>query len=153
MTVFIQPLRGTFIEPLYFNWAVRDCWFNARGRGRGHSFHFPASLDIQLPLFWPIFSESGIIFSVHDPVRPGIIGQSFWPPKIEKLKSLEYRHVVYQMKAKNSSNTMKICPDKWEVKWLTSGWPTLTSDDLKTFHDVYQKKAEHQRISYITFFL
>ena len=28
---------------------------------------------------------------------------------------------------------MKICPDKLEVKWLTSGWPSLTSDDLKTW--------------------
>ena len=32
------------------------------------------------PLFWPIFSESGIVFSLHDLVWPGIIGQNFWPP-------------------------------------------------------------------------
>ena len=25
-----------------------------------------ASLDVQLPLFWPIFSASGIVFRVHD---------------------------------------------------------------------------------------
>ena len=28
---------------------------------------------------------------------------------------------------------MKICPDKCEVKWLTSDWPSLISDDLKTW--------------------
>ena len=61
------------------------------------------------------------------------------------------------MKAKDSSITMKICPDKWEVKWLTSGWPALTSDDLKSvlkyMHDVYKKKAELPRISFVTTFL
>ena len=166
------------------------------------------------PLFWPIFSESGIVFCVYDLVWPPIIGQSFltsifWPQKLKNWKSTEYRHVAYQMKAKDSRITMKICPDKWEVKWVTSGWPSLTSDDLKNWkidnqlnigmlhikwklktaelqwkyvqtsersnewpqadlhwplmtsklsilehmHDVYQKKAEHPRISYVTTFL
>ena len=62
---------------------------------------------------------------------------TIWSPftdlkKLKNLKSLEYRHVVYQMKAEDNRITMKLCPDKWEVQWLTSGWPSLTSDDLKT---------------------
>ena len=36
------------------------------------------------------------------------------------------------MKSIDSSITIKICWDKWEVKWQTQGWPSLTSDDLKT---------------------
>ena len=44
----------------------------------------------------------------------------------------EYRGFANQLKAIDSSIIMKICPDKWEVKWLTSTWPSLTSDDLKT---------------------
>ena len=118
---------------------VHDCWFNARGGGRGQSFHFtrPPSM-FNPPLFWPIFSESGIVFCVYDLVWPPIIGQSFltsifWPQKLKNWKSTEYRHVAYQMKAKDSRITMKICPDKWEVKWLTSGWPALNSDDLSWF--------------------
>ena len=68
----------------------------------------------------------------------------FGPWKLKNWKSTEYRHVAYQLKAKDSSITMKTCSDKWEVKWLTSGWPKLTFDDLKLcvlehMHDVFKK--------------
>ena len=37
-------------------------WFNARGGVEAKVFIYKASLDVQPPLFWPIFSESGIVF-------------------------------------------------------------------------------------------
>ena len=54
---------------------------------------------------------------------------------------------------------MIICPDNWEVKWLTLGRPSLTSDDstklsiLEHKLDAYQKKAEHPWVKCVTTFL
>ena len=48
-------------------------------------------------------------------------------------------HINWKLK----TTALCICLSKFEVKWLTSYWPSLTSDDLKNFehvHDVYQKK-------------
>ena len=39
-------------------------------------------------------------------------------------------HAAYQIKDKDSSSTKTICLSKFEVKWLTSGWPSLTANDL-----------------------
>ena len=89
------------------------------GGGRGHSLFPKASLGVQLPLFRPIFSESGIVFSVHDLIWPGIICQIFWPPFTDLQKLKNWKSLAHQMKAKDSSIIMKICPDKREVKWLT----------------------------------
>ena len=83
------------------------------------------------PLFWHIFSESGIVFSVHDLVWPWSNGSNFLtsinqPQKLKKSKSLEYRHVAYQIKAEDIIITKKICLNKLEVKWLTFNdlwWP------------------------------
>ena len=85
-----------------------------------------ASLDVQLPLFWPLISESGIIFSVHDLVWPRTI-VSFLPPltDLKNWKIANHLNVGMLLHIKwklDSSIAMKICPDKWEV-FIDLWWP------------------------------
>ena len=89
-----------------------------------------------IPLFWPIFSKSGIISNVHDFVWPWSNGSIFLPQFTDlknwnKSKSLEYWNAAYQMKAEDRSITKEMCISKFGVKGLNSGWPSLTSNDLK----------------------
>ena len=62
-------------------------------------------------------------------------GQMFWPPFTD-LKNLKIQNHfnIGILQIKRKPKTIKICPSKFKVKWPTSGWPSLTSDDLKTQH-------------------
>ena len=131
--------RDAFKDPFmswFINWKIKGaiyyCWFNARGGGIEATVFILQGLHrSSIPLFWPIFSESGIVFSVRDLVWPWSNGSNFLtsiyqPQKLKNSKSLEYRHVAYQIKAEDIIITKKICLNKLEVKWLTFNdlwWP------------------------------
>ena len=112
--------------------AACDCLLPGAGGRQRPKFSFSkAYIDVQLPLFWPIFSESWHLLSFFDHVWPWSNGSNFLtfinqPQKLKKSKSLEYRHVAYQIKAEDIIITKKICLNKLEVKWLTFNdlwWP------------------------------
>ena len=124
--------------------------------GREEATFYKASLETNSP-FSPIFPESGIVVCVHDLVWPRNMGQSLdlhlLTSKLKNWKSFKESCVAYHIKRKNSSIT-----DKWDVKWLTSSWTSLTSNDLTTekfgtYVFCISKKAEHFSILYVTNFL
>ena len=82
------------------------------GGQRSQFSFYKAYIEVQPTLFWPIFFPTLASFLVSMTTFDlRAMGQIFLPiyrpQKLKNSKSLEYRHVAYQMKAEDISITKK----------------------------------------------